>query len=181
MLAQVEQNKLAASIVDDQRQAQTDRLKLAFEDDRSRAEAAVTAWVNAYATAAVNQTPLPDIAEFKAALRSQIPLQALFVPPPAETAAPPPPMAAPPPPALGVPSGGVPGRAIPTARPPGVPVTAPVPPVGGGAGPARPAPAPDPASILAMRRALTQGGSNLAGATLANRAMLPPRAEPSGR
>jgi len=185
VLAQVEQNKLQASIVDDQRQAQTDRLKLAFEDDRSRAEAAVTAWVNAYATAAVNQTPLPDIAEFKAALRSQIPLQALFVPPPAETTAPPPPMAAPPPPALGVPSGGVPGRAIPAARPPGVPVTAPVPPVGGGAGPAGaagPRPPPDAASILAMRRALTQGGSNLAGATLANRAMLPPAGPmPSGR
>ena len=167
VLAKVEQDKLQASVVDDSRQSQTDRLKLALDDDRSRAEAAVTAWVNAYGVAAVNGTPLPSIAEFQTALRSQIPLAALLMQP--QTALPPAPPAAPPvPPALGVPLGGVPGRAAPVVRPPGAPVTTPAPAPAGG---------PDAASVLAMRRALLQrGGSNLAGATLANRAMLPPQA-----
>jgi hypothetical protein len=102
VLAQVESDKLRASVADDDRQAQTDRLKLALDDDRSRAEAAVTAWVNAYSTAATQGTPMPSIGEFQAALRSQIPLQALLLP--SQPPPPPAPAAGPVvPPALGVP------------------------------------------------------------------------------
>lgn len=170
VLANVEQQKLAAQAVDDTRQAATDRIKLAIEDDRSRAEAAVTAWVNAYQTAATNGTPLPSIADFKAALRSQIPLEALLQPPQ------PPPMAmpnagsvgAPAPPAIGAPAGPLARPGVPAGRPtgaPGVGTSAPAPAAG--------APLPDPASVLAMRRALLARAGPSSNAALIDRAVMP--------
>ena len=162
VLAEVEAGKLQAQSLDDARSSQTDRLKLAFEDDRSRAEAAVTAWVQAYVAAGKNNTPLPSIDEFKQALRGQIPLQALLVQPPAPQPAQPTPAApgGPPPPALGAPG---------PLRPPGAaPPGAPAPAVG-------PAP-PDPASVLAMRRAMLARGGPNAGQMLVDRAVMPPGA-----
>jgi len=162
VLAEVEAGKLQAQSLDDARSSQTDRLKLAFEDDRSRAEAAVTAWVQAYVAAGKNNTPLPSIDEFKQALRGQIPLQALLVQPPAPQPAQPTPGApgGPPPPALGAPG---------PLRPPGAaPPGAPAPAVG-------PAP-PDPASVLAMRRAMLARGGPNAGQMLVDRAVMPPGA-----
>ena len=167
VLAQVEAGKLQASSLDDARQAQTDRLKLAFDDDRSRAEAAVTAWVQAYATAAANGTPLPSIDDFKAALRSQIPMAALFVQPPGAqpqgipTAGGAP---NPPPPALGAPA---PGRGGAVAGPPGVAQPGSATPPAVGAAP------PDPAAVLAMRRAMLSRGGPNAGAMLLDRAVMP--------
>jgi hypothetical protein len=164
VLAQVEAGKLQAGALDDARKAQTDRLKLAFEDDRSRAEAAVTAWVQSYNTAATNGTPLPSIAEFQAALRSQIPLAALLAP-----VTPPPqgiPSAGgvpnPPPPALGAPAAGRGGA----AGPPGV--------TSGNAAPPAVGPAPpDPAAVMAMRRAMLARGGPNTGAMLVDRAVTP--------
>jgi hypothetical protein len=165
VLAQVEAGKLQAQSLDDARSSQTDRLKLAFEDDRSRAESAVTAWVQAYVAAGKNGTPLPSIDEFKAALRSQIPLQALLVQPappggPAPPPGPPPGAAGPPPPALGAPLPGGPARP-PQGAPPAL-------------GPAAPGGAPDPAAVMAMRRAMLSRGGPNAGQMLVDRAVMPP-------
>jgi hypothetical protein len=180
VLAQVETMKTQADIADDTRKSQTDRIKLAMEDDRARDEAAVTAWVNAYATAAQYNTPLPSITEFKAALKTTIPYAVLLapgMPPPGPAQAIPQPgpplvpaLGAPgalsrPGPALAGPLAGVPQRAAPPVMP--VP----------GAG--SPSPASDPATLLAMRRAMIgRGGGSVAGAALGNRALVPPGAPP---
>jgi hypothetical protein len=174
VLAEVEAQKMQAKAVDDARQSETDRIKLAIEDDRSRAEAAVTAWVQSYSTAAVNGTPLPSIDEFKAALRSTVPIAALFAQPaPPSAAIPNPGGTALPPPALGVPAmaGGRGGAAV---RPPGVNPGGGAMPVPAG-GPLPPGPArPDAASLMAMRRALLARDGPNAGAALIDRAVLPP-------
>ena len=199
VLAQVETMKTQAEITDEARKSQTDRMKLALDDDRSRYEAAVTAWVNAYATAAQYNTPLPSINEFKAALKSSIPIAALLAPPAAAPAMPPiPQTGGPVPPALGAPGAGPPPVLRPGLPPAGPPVAvargvAPVPGRPGvvGARPVAPvagAPAippvatgsigggaTDPATLLAMRRALMSGNAGgIAGTVLGNRALVPP-------
>jgi hypothetical protein len=175
VLAQVETMKTQADIADDARKSQTDRIKLAMEDDRARDEAAVTAWVSAYATAAQHNTPLPSINEFKAALKTTIPYSALLAPadaPPAMQAIPQP--GAPPAPALGAPGavtrpGPAPAGPLAGVQPRAAPPVMPVP--GAGA----PNPASDPATLLAMRRAMiNRGAGGVAGAVLGNRTLLPP-------
>jgi hypothetical protein len=164
VLAQVEEGKLQAQSLDDARSSQTDRLKIAFEDDRSRAEAAVTAWVQAYVAATKGGgLPMPSIDEFKQALRGNVPLQALFAqpqPPPPPQQGAPPGAAGPPPAALGAPLPGGP------ARPAG-------PPPQGGPPPALGPAAPDPAAVMAMRRAMLQRGGPNAGQMLVDRAVMP--------
>jgi hypothetical protein len=226
VLAQIEQMKAQLDAADDTRKSQTDRFKIALDDERSRDEAALTAWVAAYATAAQHGTPLPSILEFKTAIKSDLPTQMLLmpaVPPGGPPGMPPgagppgmPPGAGPP----GMPPGG-PGQPIPMPGPPirpalgapaiaaGLPPSAgrgpiavrppmvrpaavgPVVPGGGGPAPmpqGGPAPAPgapagvDPATLLAMRRAMAaRAGGVSPAAVLANRAMLPPvSAGPNG-
>jgi hypothetical protein len=123
VLAQVETLKTQASIADDTRQAQTDRWKLLLDDERSRDEAAVTAWVTAYNVAATHGTPLPSIADFKNALKSDLPTAAMLA-----AAAPAPPPGMMPPQAIPAPGGPVPpalgvpamfGRGQPAGGPPG--------------------------------------------------------------
>jgi hypothetical protein len=179
VLAQVEQQKLAASAADDVRSTQTDRLKLAIDDDRSRAEAAVTAWVTAYATAAQHGTPLPSIDSFKEQLQPAIPVDALLLQPPAPApGGPPMPIAGgvpSPQPALGVPAAlasNLPRPGMPVARPPGAPglgAQLPAPATGMPVG----APMPDPASVMAMRRALLARAGPSSGAALLDRAVMP--------
>ena len=211
VLAQVEQQKTAAQIANDQRSAALDQNKLILDDDRDRAEAAVTAWVTAYGTAAQHNTPLPSIGEFQAALRPGVtrpgtmPMGAALAPPPT----PGPVAMGPPAPALGVPlpgllpgaaggrPGGPPGASVapvpvrpavaggPAAPPgaisrvPSLPVA--TPPI---ATPAGATPALDPATVLAMRRAVMQRGGiggGIGASILANRAALPPGGTPGGR
>ena len=183
VLAQVETMKTQADIADDARKSQTERYKLALDDERSRDEAAVTAWVNAYATAAQFNTPLPSINEFKTALRSNIPMAALLASAAAPAAAPIPPPGAPVAPALGAPVGVPPpgaGRGTPAVGPPGVasgPRGAPVPGPQGVAAmpPVAAPPGMDPASLLAMRRAmLNRNAGGVAATVLGNRALMPP-------
>ena len=183
VLAQVETMKTQAGIADDTRKSQTERVKLALEDDRERDQAAVTAWVNAYATAAQYNTPLPSINEFKAALRTSVPYAALLAPQGAPPQPPIPQPGAPPAPALGAP-GVSPGVRGPVpAGPPGGMARAPMPsmpapragpPTGPAAGPVT-----DPATLLAMRRAMiSPGGGGIAGAVLSNRSLLPGQGGP---
>jgi hypothetical protein len=186
VLAQVEQQKTQFDAVDDARKAQLDQFKTLLEDDRSRAESAVTAWVNAYATAAVNNSPLPSIAEFKTALRSS-----LAIPPPLDDtpnggAVPGTPMnpagapaggALPPPNGPGappgfsppMPAGPPPGAAPPLTRVPSPPLALPPNAVPAGAA------AVDPASTLALRNAMLNrpGLGNVVRSLLATRAGLP--------
>jgi hypothetical protein len=221
VLAQIEQMKAQLDAADDTRKSQTDRFKIALDDERSRDEAALTAWVQAYAIAAQHNTALPSILDFKAAIKSDLPTQMLLMP-----AVPPPPGAMPPgmPPGAGppgMPPGG-PGQPIPMPGPPirpalgapaiaaGIPPAAgrgpiavrppmvrpaavgpvvpggggpvgPMPPQGGGGpAPGGPAPGVDPATLLAMRRAMAaRAGGVSPAAVLANRAMLPPGLPPS--
>ena len=203
VLAQVETMKTQADIADDTRKSQTDRIKLAMEDDRARDEAAVTAWVNAYSTAAQYNTPLPSINEFKAALKTTIPYSLLLAPGAPAGAPPgappiPQPGGAPNPPALGAPSG-QPPRGLPPAGPlgganarPSLPMPGPAaglaPPRPGVApmaaapmvappvpGAGAPAPMTDPATLLAMRRAMiNRNAGGIAGSVLGNRSLLPP-------
>jgi hypothetical protein len=198
VLAQVETLKTQASIADDTRQAQTDRWKLLLDDERGRDEAAVTAWVQAYNVAATHGTPLPSIADFKAALKSDLPTAAMLAasapPPPAPPPGMMPPQAIPAPggpvpPALGVPA--MFGRGQPAGGPPGIVRpgngAVPVPPAVAGrpmmrppmlppgappAGPPGARPPMDPASVLAMRSALARG-SNPAAGLLQARALAP--------
>ena len=206
VLAQVESQKTAAQIASDQQSAMLDQRKLVLDDDRSRAEAAVTAWVNAYATAAQHNTPLPSIGEFQTALRPGVAQPtATAAPLPAPIPVP----AGPPQPALGVPvpgllpgtAGGRPGGppAASVAAVPARPAVAGVLPAAGGAPvagpglqrvpslpvatppvatPAGAAPALDPATVLAMRRAVMQGsgGGGIGASILANRVLAPPGA-----
>jgi hypothetical protein len=211
VLAQIEQMKAQMDAADDTRQAQTDRFKIALDDERSRDEAAVTAWVAAYATAAQHGTPIPSILEFKAALKSDLPTQMLLAPavapgmpgtapPGAGPGGPPGPQPAAGPqgipipmsgapirPALGAPLGPPgPQRGMPAAGPPGG-IAGRLPPVPGGGGPPGgfgPAPpgaaTADPATLLAMRRAMLSRGAVTPGAVLQNRALLPPQPPPGG-
>jgi hypothetical protein len=188
VLAQVETMKTQADIADDTRQSATDRLKIALDDERSRDEAAVSAWVSAYATAAQYNTPLPSIAEFKTALKSDIPLAALLgAAPPAGAPIPQPGPSGVVVPALGLPAGVPAGRGVTAAGPPGMVIRpGPVPvPVPQGALPPAPVALPpnatppgvtpgmDPASVLAMRRALlNRNAGGIATSILGNRALL---------
>jgi hypothetical protein len=191
VLAQVETMKTQADIADDARKSQTERIKLAMEDDRARDEAAVTAWVNSYATAAQHGTPLPSIAEFKAALKSTIPYAVLLAPSGPPPGAPPIPMpGAPMPPALGAPGGSLPARGLPPAGPlsgvgaraaPPMPVPAAglsrpgMPPAPAVPGAGAPAPMTDPATVIAMRRAMIGGNAGgIAGTVLGNRSLATP-------
>lgn len=171
VLAQVEQEKTRADAIDDARTSENNRLKMFLEDDRSRSEAALSAWVTAYATAAQHGTPLPSINEFKAALRP---------PPIPRTGS-----------GAGTePDSGVPASVSGGAAPPGIAGMGwlPVPP--GGAALTRVVSPPiavppnamppgataalDPAAILSLRRALMPGaGGGIAGSLLRNRAGLP--------
>lgn len=71
LLAQVEQAKLQQETIDDARQAEFDRTKMLLDDERSRLEAALTAWVTVWNTSAQHNSPVPSISEFQAAVRGQ--------------------------------------------------------------------------------------------------------------
>lgn len=200
VLAAVEQQKLAQAAIDDQRSSDNDRLKVAIEDDRSRAETAVNAWVSLVSTAAQHPgVPVPPIETVREALAPAIPIPAMLATGPGVPGGPmahampppggpmPPPGAGPPglpldagggspsPPALGVPIGagqaGV-GRAGAAAPPGGRPSALGLPPTPAAAPPSS---APDAASLLAMRNALLRRGNpDVPAAMLTNRALMPP-------
>lgn len=181
VLAAVEQQKLAQTALDEQRASETERIKLAIDDDRSRAESAVTAWVAMYTAAAQHPgTPVPPIEDVQTALAPKIPIGPLLAAPTQPPMAQPPmpapgapplgagPVVSPSAPALGVPIGAGPGANRPRAGlglPPSGPATSP-----GRGGP------PDPASLLAMRTALLRNRGDVPGALLTNRALMPPGA-----
>lgn len=203
VLAAVEQQKLAQSAIDDQRDSDNDRLKMAIEDDRSRAETAVNAWVQLVATAAQHPgVPVPPIETVREALQPAIPIPAMLatgpgapggpmmpaVPPGAGPVPPGQPLGAggSPSPALGVPIGAGPpganragGAAPPGGRSSafGLPPSQAAPPSAGPMPATGPAPnAPDPASLLAMRNALLRrGAGDVPAAMLTNRALMPPQ------
>lgn len=193
ILAQVEQQKTQAEIVDEQGRRDNDRLKILLDDGRSRDETAVNAWVNAYKVAAQFNTPLPSIDEFKGALKPTPP-GAPGVPAPPGSVGPPGAMAGP----AGAPALGAAGPS-PSARPGGLGAAqgaALMPPPGGIGQPGRVGSLPlatppvgtpaganvaaDPATVLAMRRAMLarQGAGGLAATILGNRAGMP---APSGQ
>ena len=183
LLAQVEQQKTQMDAIDDARKSAHDQMKMLLDDDRGRSEAALSAWVAAYATAARHGTPLPSIGEFKSALKlSPLALGGL-----ASGGAPPGSGGiggTPPAPGGGMSPPGAPGGQVMSPVPPPVMPTTPpgsitrvpsapiaLPP---NAAPAGTTSAIDPASVLAMRRAMIggQGAGSIASALLANRAGL---------
>lgn len=185
LLAQVEQQKTQASIADDTRQAETDRLKLMLDDERSRDEAALQAWVSVYTVAAREGTPLPSLNQFRAAVESNLArdIGNQMAPPAGGSAggvAAPAAMAGGMPPAdatnmaAAMSAGRSPGLAagMPPTRGPlaSLPVAAPP----NALGPGARAPI-DPAAVMAMRRAMLQpsGAGNIAQALLRNRALMP--------
>ena len=179
VLAQVESQKTQAGIYDDARDSQTERIKLLLEDDRSRSEAAVNAWVTAYATAAKGGLPLPSIDDFKSEMAATVPAARLFSQPPPlpQPQQPIPAPGTPVPPALGAPPGPMPGRPMPAGPPGAVPSGGAAPMPGGvmrgrptmpGGPPAAPA---DPASLLAMRQAMTSGRPDVAAGILRARGL----------
>lgn len=190
VLAQVEQQKLVQEAASDAADRDTDRLKIMLEDDRSRDEAAVTAWVQSYGVAAKTGAPLPSIDEFRAHLAPPpLPGQA-----PAMAGAP---ALSPQTDPAGIPEAA--GLAPPVLRasPPagamaglsGARGAALMPPPGGAGMPGRVASLPlavpanaappgarvgiDPATVLALRQAILRRGGDPAGGLLAARALAP--------
>lgn len=76
VLAQVEQEKTRLNSIDQARSDQTDRLKVLLDNERSRDEAAVQAWVQLYGIAAQHGTPMPAMEEIQNYLRSEIAMDA---------------------------------------------------------------------------------------------------------
>lgn len=210
VLAQVEAQKTQADIADSAGKRETDRIKTLMEDDRARDEAALQAWTSAYSTGAQHGTPVPSIDEFKKAMKAGTSRAALLTggtgpqgagpqgagaqgagpqgaggipsgglggqPAPGATGGPPPRGGGPPfPTAVTPPPGAVPSAPGQPGRVASLPVAAP--PV---ATPAGATTATDPATMLAMRRAMLQGGGNAAGMALGNRALLGPQGPAGG-
>ena len=188
LLAQVEQLKVQLEAQDDVASRQYDRDKMVLEDQRSRQETALNAWVNVWGMAAQHGTPVPPIGEFQAAVRGDVQASALTwqtlagtqpnIPgatPPTATPA----TAAPLPLGIGAPAAGGGG---PPARPMVLPGTMPA----GGPVPSLPAGLPanaappgsalgiSPAAAIALRQRLMGGGAGTAAGLLATRGALPP-------
>jgi hypothetical protein len=161
---------------------------MVLEDQRSRKEAALTAWVTVWGVAAQNGTPVPPISEFLAAVggdtqASALTWQTLAGTQPNTPGATPPP--APPPaaaaPQFGIPAppggGGPPARPM-MALPPITPAGGPVPSLPAGLPPnASPPGSPlgiSPAAAIALRQRLMGGGGGTAASLLATRGALPP-------
>ena len=79
LLAQVEQLKVQADAADDARKAEFDRTKLLLDDERSRLEAALTAWVTLFTTSAQHETPVPSIQQLQEAVRGDLQTTAVRV------------------------------------------------------------------------------------------------------
>lgn len=186
VLAQVEAAKLASETAKNAEDRQTDRFKIMLDDDRSRDEAAVAAWVQTYATAAKAGTPLPSIDEFRSNLKANPTAWEGAAIPAANGAAGPPGaggIGMPPGGPAILPAGGGGGLAGATgaalAPPPGgagqpgrvasLPVALP-----GNAAPAGARQGIDPATLLALRNAILRRGGDPAAAALTNRALVPP-------
>ena len=188
LLAQVEQLKVKEEAANDAAKHQFDRDKMVLDDNRSRLESALTAWVAVWQTGAQTGTPVPAIGEFQQAVRGDVQAAALTwqtlagtqptipgAPPPAT----PPAAAAPPPFGIPAPPGGGGPPARPLASPPGVmPAGGPVPslPAGLPANAAPPGSALNisPAAAIALRQRLMGGGGGTAANLLATRGALPP-------
>ena len=190
LLAQVEQLKVQQEAADDAAKHSYDRDKMVLEDQRSRKEAALTAWVTVWGVAAQSGTPVPPISEFMTAVggdtqASALTWQTLAGTQPNTPGATPPP-AAPPataaPPQFGIPApatggGGPPARPM-MALPPITPAGGPAPSLPAGLPPnASPPGSPlgiSPAAAIALRQRLMGGGGGTAASLLATRGALPP-------
>jgi len=190
LLAQVEQLKVQQDAADDAAKHQYDRDKMVLDDQRSRQESALNAWVAVWQTAATSGTPVPPISEFQQAVRvddqaaaltwttlagTQPKLPGVTSPPPAAS----PGIAAPP--TFGIPAPAT-ARGGPPARPKVLPALTPT----GGPVPSLPAGLPpnasppgsplgiSPAAAIALRQRLMGGGASSAASMLATRGALPP-------
>jgi hypothetical protein len=176
LLAQVEQLKVQLDAADKLSSQQYDRDKMVLDDQRSRVESALSAWVAVWAAAAQHGTPVPAIDEFQAAVRAD-PQAAAAVwqalagqPGPGNQpqATPPPgaqptPAGMPPPPfGIGAPSASGPaGRPMVPAMPPAGPVASAPNALPPNAAPAGTTLGISPASAIALRQRLL-GNSLLA-------------------
>ena len=159
LLAEVQKDKTAADLETDRARAQTDRGKALSDDDRERDKAALNAWVELWKTGAQHGTPVPSLDELRQAMQPQQPPLGLIgaLPPPTSPAQP----------------------ATGTQQPPGRPQTPMGPPMPG-TGPmgprppqapmAPPAGATDPATAMAVKRALAGGPMPTAYGQIAERA-----------
>ena len=163
LLAQVQQQKTAADLETDRAKAQTDRQNRMLEDDRARKEAAVSAWVAAYNTAAQHGTPLPSIDEFQRALQSAVPVLGAIsdVPPPTSPMQPATSPGAQPPKPM-VPQQGMPQMPMRPPQAPQRPMPSAMPPAGSS----------DPATAMAVRQALQGRGMPTPGGLMSNRSLV---------
>jgi hypothetical protein len=172
VLAEVERQKLAASLENDRASEQTKRATALMDDDRARDQAALEAWVRAWIAAAQFGAPPIGFEELRDYMKSNVPSIGMLGDLPAPSS--------PQPPATEQRQQQQPQR----------PGQAPMmPPQGPGRpmmpAPARAASAPpvgsvDPASTMAVRGALMGRGIPSAYGTIANRAMASALAGPGG-
>jgi hypothetical protein len=188
LLAQVEQLKVQLEAQDDAASRQYDRDKMVLEDQRSRLESALTAWVTVWGVAAQSGTPVPPIDEFQAAVRGDdkaaaLTWQTLAGTQPQQPGATPPPAATPGPaaPGFGIPSpatpgGGPPARPLvfkPGTMPAGGPVNSLPAGLPGNAAPPGSVLGISPAAAIALRQRLMGTGGGTAASLLATRGALP--------